>query len=115
MFMLQYVSTTLYADSSKKGGFVPRVTVHPSSSTWKIFGFEDCGSLANLADMLTQNLDQEFRNGLITELYISKPYIAIKFSKVLPTYWCLRVIDAAHNYVRTLHGESKEITLCFAK
>ena len=90
---------------------MPRITVHPSQSTWRVFGFEDCGSLTIIADKLIQHMDLEFRSGLLTELCISEPYIAMHFSKQLPAYWCIKVFDIAEACIKEIHGYEQPLLL----
>lgn len=90
---------------------MPLVTVHRTGSNWRAFEFEDCGKITTIADLLAQSLRTEFENNIVTEIIVCGQILAIKFTKVLPSNWCLKVIDAAQTCVQMHHGTYQNVAL----
>lgn len=96
------------------GSNVPLVTLHSTGNNWRTFEFEDCGNITTIADRLCESLQVEFHAGTVTELYVCKPYIAIKFSRLIPSCWSVRVLDIIRDHVKIQHRERKDVLLRIA-
>lgn len=90
---------------------MPLVTVHPTGNNWRAFEFDACVCTTTVADILSKSLFTEFKRGIVTELYVHKPFIAVRFTKTLPASWSIKVLEAAQAYIKMTRQEYKEVLL----